>query len=152
MATDDDSLDLEFLLREEISDIDFEIPAASAVDWRALKDADARIEWNMLRRWVEWFTTRYDIPDAVLPACWYKHAILVEELSALHAAHIVAFDHSDPGSGPIEWHELLSETLPRLRNAYHGGCTDGHRRYFMRSWTNAVDEQEWNGWVNQTHA
>lgn len=96
-------------------------------------------------------STTHRATDAA-PVCWFKHGDLVEELSALHLAHTVAFDTSDAGFGPIGWHERLSLAIPRLRRAYAGGCSRGHDRYKPRSWTNAVDEQEWDAWANQAHA
>jgi len=155
MTVDNDPLDLDYLLREDISDVDFEIPAASSVsivDWQTLEDADAPAAWNALREWVEWFTVRYDISDLVVPACWYRHGNLVDELSALHTAHRVAFDASDNGLGPITWHEQLGEALSRLRHAYYGQCSNGHRGYRPRSWTGAIDEAECDGWVREAHA
>lgn len=155
MTAADDPLDLDFLMREEISDVDFEIPAAtrgSVFDWQTLTDADAPAAWNALREWVEWFTVRYDISESTVPVCWYKHGDLVDELSALHAAHLIAFDPSDAGLGPIRWHEQLSLALPRLRHAYYGECSRGHNRHNPRSWTNALDERQWVAWANGSHA
>jgi hypothetical protein len=134
--TADDPLDLAFLMREDISDVDFELPATtlgSVVDWRTLKDADAPTAWNALREWVEWFTVRYDIPESMVPACWFRHSHLVDELSALHAAHLAAFDVSDSGFGPIGWHGRLSEARPRLRRVYYSQCSNGHRSHAPRS-------------------
>jgi hypothetical protein len=153
MTAHDNPIDLDFLLREDISDVDFEIPAESSatVDWRTLKDADARAAWDSLRDWIEWFTVRYKISESIVPVCWYKHGDLVEQLAALHASHTVAFDPSDNGFGPLGWHEELSLALPRLRHAYYSRCSRGHDRFKPRSWTNPNDEHEWGGWINQTH-
>lgn len=159
MTDYDDPPDLDDLMAQEMSDFHPDIRSGSSepigarvVDWRTLADADARAAWDSLREWVEWFTVRYQISESIVPVCWYKHGNLVEELSALHIAHGVAFDSSDAGFGPIGWHERLSLAIPRLRNAYAGGCSRGHNRYTPRSWTNAIDEQEWNAWANQAHA
>ena len=159
MSDYDDPPDLDDRIAEEMSDFEPDLRSGSSapigtptVNWRTLKDADARAAWNALRSWVEWFTVRYEISESVVPVCWFKHGDLVEELSALHIAHTVAFDTSDAGFGPIGWHERLSLSIPRLRRAYAGGCSRGHDRYKPRSWTNAVDEQEWDAWANQAHA
>ncbi|WP_345803365.1 hypothetical protein AAIB33_09865 [Microbacterium sp. AZCO] len=155
MTDHDDPVDLDFLLHEDIGDVDFEIPAASSapvVDFRTLEGADARAAWDLLREWVEWFAVRYNISASIVPACWFKHGALVDELSALHIAHTVAFDPSDTGYGPIGWHEQLSVAMPRLRRAYYGQCSRGHDSFKPRSWTNAVNEQEWDGWVKGAHA
>ncbi|WP_396655607.1 hypothetical protein [Microbacterium sp.] len=122
------------------------------VNWRTLDDAKARAAWNALRSWVEWFTVRYRISESVVPDCWYLHGHLVEELSALHIAHVASFDASDSGYGPIGWHERLSLALPRLGHAYYGGCSRGHTTLKPRSWAGTVDEQEWDAWTSQAHA
>lgn len=125
---------------------------AQAINWRTLPDHDAPPAWNALRAWVEWFIHRYRVPESTVPACWWKHGHLVEELSALHAAHTAAFDISDAGFGPIGWHERLSLALPRLTRAYAGGCATGHRDITPRSTTGTVDEQEWDAWTRTAHA
>lgn len=122
------------------------------VNWRTLPDHKAREAWAALRAWVEWFTVRYDIPVSIVPDCWFKHPALVEELSALHAAHTASFDHRDTGLGPIGFHERLSLALPRLTKAYAGGCARGHSTHTPRSWSTATDEQEWDAWTTTAHA
>ncbi|GAA3776107.1 hypothetical protein GCM10022240_29530 [Microbacterium kribbense] len=125
---------------------------AHVVHWATLTDKDAPAAWNALREWVEWFTVRYRISESVVPPCWFKHGQLVEELSALHTAHAAAFDPSDAGFGPIGWHERLSLAIPRLTKAYSGGCARGHDEPKPRSWTDIVDEDEWDAWTSQGHA
>ncbi|GAA1969047.1 hypothetical protein [Microbacterium deminutum] len=121
------------------------------VDWRRLPDDEARHHWVILRRWVEWFTVRYGIPVSVVPTCWWRHGALVEELSALHVAHVVSFDSADTGLGPITWHEHLSLAIPRLTRA-GAGCASSHSETRPRSWSRATDEQEWDAWTRQAHA
>lgn len=159
MTDYDDPPDLDDVLAEQLSHFHPGERAGSSapigshvVDWGTLKDADARAAWDSLRAWVEWFTVRYQISESLVPVCWFRHGDLVEELSALHTAHTVAFDASDAGFGPIGWHERLSLTLPRLRHEYAGGCTRGHNHRKPRSWANAIDEQEWDAWADRTHA
>ncbi|MFC3399367.1 hypothetical protein ACFOEP_13210 [Microbacterium amylolyticum] len=50
---------------------------------------------------------------------------MLEELSALHAAWIVAFDEADGGYGPIGWHERWA--LARTRDAFREKCAEKHR-------------------------
>lgn len=121
------------------------------VDWRRLADDASPKEWTALREWVEWFTVRYRVPPSVVPNCWWKHGALVEELSALHTAHLTAFDPSDTGLGPISWHERLAVALPRLSRA-GGGCASEHSDTRPRSWSTATDEAEWAAWTTQAHA
>jgi hypothetical protein len=124
---------------------------AHVVDWYTLSDGDAAKEWEALRRWVEWATVRYNIAQSVIPACWYQHGALVEELSALHTAHRAAFDSSDAGLGPIGWHERFAIALPRLTRAYGGGCNNGHQTTKPRTWP-AGPDADWDAWTTQAHA
>lgn len=123
-----------------------------ATNWRELSDAEATERWAALRDWVQWWTTRYNIPVSVVPNCWWQHGNIVEELSALHTAHVAAFDASDAGFGPIGWHERLAIAVPRLSRAYGGGCNNGHKPPKPRSWAEVTDEQEWTAWTSQAHA
>ena len=125
---------------------------AQPVNWRELPDAEARAAWDALRGWVEWVTSRYDIPEVIVPTCWWRHGALVEELSALHIAWEAAFDSTDAGFGPIGWHERFAIARPRLKAAYPGSCINGHRDRTPRSWRDATDEDEWDAWVDQAHA
>ncbi len=123
-----------------------------STNWRTMTDQQARDEWSALRDWVEWVTVRYDIPLSLIPTCWWKHGALVEELSALHSAHRAAFHSMDNGNGPITWHQHFANAIPRLRNAYNGGCSEGHSSRRPRSWSGVTDEEEWDAWTNQSHA
>lgn len=156
---DDDPDDIEGLAQEYFAEFDpaDRKPESTAiggrtVSWRDLPAENARHEWTALREWVEWFTIRYDLPPATIPNCWWRHGPLVEELSALHSAHRVAFDSADTGYGPITWHERLASAMPRLKAAYAGGCNAGHRsRHSGRSWQTVTDENEWDAWTSQAH-
>lgn len=155
MTEEQGPLDLAFLLREDLSDSDFAIPAeapAPVVNWRTLEGADAESAWNSLREWVEWFTVRYQISESTVPVCWFMHDGLVEELSALHALHTMAFDPSDSGLGPLGWHERLSLAMPRLRKEYYNQCSRGHDSYKPRSWPSADEDEGWGEWISQSHA
>ena len=125
---------------------------AQPVNWRELHDSDARDAWDALRDWVEWVTSRYDIPEVIVPTCWWRHGALVEELSALYTAWQVSFDPTDAGFGPIGWHERFAVARPRLKAAYPGSCINGHRDRTTRSWRDVTDEDEWDAWVGQAHA
>jgi hypothetical protein len=98
----------------------------AAVNWRTLTDDDAPAVWAALGEWVDWFVTRYQLSTRRIPACWYRHGDLVEELSALHTAWEASYSPLDGGYGPIGWHERLTVSLQRLAAAYPAECTDGH--------------------------
>jgi len=137
---------------EQTRDGSSEPIAAEIINWRYLSDYDAERVWEELREWVEWFTSRYYVPPSTVPTCWWKHGQLVEELSALHTAHVVCFDDADTGLGPIGWHERLAIALPRLTRAYGGGCSNGHQDTKPRSWAGTTDERAWTAWTTQAHA
>lgn len=120
-------------------------------NWRTMTDAEAQATWEALRDWVEWFAPRYNLMRSIVPACWFMHGQLVEELSALHCAHRAAFDPSDNGNGPVGWHERLAAAMPRLREAYYGTCSEGHSERPVRVWQR-VPEEQWTAWTTQSHA
>lgn len=121
---------------------------STVINWRNLRDEDAVQAWSDLRDFVEWFCTRYEITSTMVPDCWYKHPNLVEELSALHTAHTVAFDEADGGWGPIGWHERLTVAMGRIRNAYSNTCRNGHAPITPRTWPTQPD---WTSWTTQAH-
>lgn len=124
---------------------------AHVVNWRLLDDDQAHAEWSALREWVEWFVERYNVAVSLIPNCWWKHGPLVEELSALHTAHVAAFDPSDSGFGPIGWHERLTIAIPRLQKAYTGTCRAEHVDQKSRTLHGATDEKAWLAWTAQSH-
>lgn len=131
---------------------DSEPLGVSVINWRQLPDDQARAAWDAVREWVEWFVVRYRVPESTVPACWFQHGQLVEELSALHTAHVASFDARDTGFGPILWHERLSLTYSRLTRAYAGGCSNGHRDVIPRASIGRIDETEWDAWASTAHA
>lgn len=126
-------------------------PGSRAVRWRDLPPEQARVEWQILRDWVEWVTTRFDVPVSLIPDCWWKHPALVEELSALHVAWRTAYDKQDTGLGPVMWLERWHNAKARLRAAYTGSCIDGHKESKRRTWDRTTDQGEWNAWATDAH-
>ena len=132
-------------------EISSEVLGGYVVNWRTLEDPEAIAEaWRELRDWVEWFSTRYDIPSSLIPDCWWRHGALVEELSALHSAHKASFDPSDTGYGPASWHERLTLARARFSTAYKSGCTNGHVDPRPREFPD--DDEAWTRWIRSTHA
>lgn len=122
-----------------------------AIRWRDLPPELASVEWATLREWVEWVTARFDVPVTLIPTCWWRHPALVEELSALHVAWRTAYDKQDTGLGPIMWLERWHASKARLREAYPGSCTNGHKDSKRRSWEGTTDQDDWNAWANHAH-
>ncbi|GAC1609918.1 MAG: hypothetical protein NVS3B26_13820 [Mycobacteriales bacterium] len=98
------------------------------VRWARLDSEQAADQWVLLIAWVDWLRDRYGLHESV-PACWYAHAPLVEELSALRTAWAGAFLSADARPGdPIAWHEILDRTIGRVRRWDRTGCSDGTHR------------------------
>jgi hypothetical protein len=99
--------------------------------WAEL-DRDAAAEvWAWLIDWVGWVVDRYQLAEEV-PACWYQHPPLIEELSALAAAWHTAYDDAAAADGPLLWHERFARARLRLRDwddytrCRNGTHTDRH--------------------------
>lgn len=98
------------------------------VNWAALDAQHAAEQWATLTDWTAWLRDRYQLHEAV-PACWYAHGPLVEELSALRSAWVGSYLNPDaqPGDGTA-WHGLLDDALQRIKNWDRTGCADGTHR------------------------
>jgi hypothetical protein len=118
------------LLREQVNYLlerVAEQPGSSErpVNWAALDVDEAAEQWSLLIGWVDWVTDRYQL-DEWLPACWYAHGPLLEELSALRTAWVGAYlDPQARLDEPARWHELLDRTLDRIGTWDRTGCRDG---------------------------
>ena len=93
--------------------------------WHRLTPGEAGHAWEALTGWVDWLLERYCLDDSV-PACWYRHGAMTDELDALHVAWVAAY--LDPHAKSIDaivWLDLLDQTLSRLRNWDRYGCSAG---------------------------
>ena len=97
--------------------------------WQKMPVTEAADAWAALSTWVDDLVDRYAL-DETIPACWYAHGAMVEELHALHVAWLAAY--TGRGTAPTVdravWHELLDRTLTRLREWDRHGCTGGTHR------------------------
>lgn len=92
--------------------------------WSELDRDAAAHAWSWLIDWVGWLVDRYQLAEE-LPACWYQHPALVEELTALAAAWQVAYDDTGSADGPLLWHERLTRARDRLRDWDTTRCRNG---------------------------
>ena len=98
------------------------------VNWAALDPEQGAEQWSLLVDFTDWLRDRYQLHERI-PACWYAHGALVEELSALRTAWVGAY--LDPNARldePLHWHDTLDRTLERLRDWDRSGCADGTHR------------------------
>ncbi|MEU7906424.1 hypothetical protein [Actinoplanes sp. NPDC049118] len=99
--------------------------------WRELdRDAAAQV-WAWLIDWVDWAVTRYQLAEEI-PACWYRHPPLIEELTSLAVAWHTVYDDTAAADGPLLWHERFARARARLRDwddytrCRNGTHTDRH--------------------------
>lgn len=101
------------------------------VNWRTITEEERPEACRNLAAWVqEWLIPRYGIKAKLIPDCWWQHTDLIEELSALHTAWLVAFDAADAGWGPIGWHERFAAA--QTRDAFRERCVHQHRPEYPR--------------------
>jgi hypothetical protein len=98
------------------------------INWSTLDVPQAAEQWGILVDWVDWMRERYSVQEKV-PACWYAHPPMLEELSALRSAWSGAYldPQARAGDGSA-WHDLLDRTLYRLKAWDRTGCADGQHR------------------------
>jgi hypothetical protein len=137
---------------ENLSDRDpsSEAIGGAAINWRNLPDELAPEVWLKLREWVEWICDRYTVPEEVVPACWWRHGAIVEDLSALKTAWAASYDTTDAGYGPIGFQERWFAAQTRLRTIGGGICAAGHRDDRARTFPD--DAPAWRQWITETHA
>lgn len=102
-----------------------EVISPAIINWREIESDERHEAAQKLIDWVHhWLIPRYALQDKDLPQCWWRHGALIEELSALHTAWLVAFDETDGGNGPIGWHERFALGRTRMKV----GCAGGTHR------------------------
>jgi hypothetical protein len=100
----------------------------SPVNWRDLTVDDAIEQWGRLVPWVDWIRDRYSLQERI-PACWYAHGPLIEELSSLHGLWVGAFlDKNAPASAALTFHDALDRIVLRIQRWDRSGCRDGQHR------------------------
>lgn len=118
-------------------------------------DADRKRKlWLELGEWVAWLESRYlvNLPSAdfELAACWWKHPVAVELLTALMVAHSATYSTKAtvPSFVLVEWHTRALEPVFAALKAMKvfTNCANGHQAP-TRS-TRHV-EQDFLAWVDE---
>lgn len=100
----------------------------SPVNWRDLNADDAAEQWGQLVPWVDWLRHRYSLQERI-PACWYAHGPLIEELSSLRGLWVGAFqDKNASASAALAFHDALDRIVLRIQRWDRSGCRDGQHR------------------------
>ncbi len=97
--------------------------------WDSLDRETAQQLWAELIDWVGWLRVRYELPTEI-PGCWYRHSRMVEELTALMAAHRAAYDNANTADGDVNywagmaaWHsQYLRPFLAIIGDLGVAGC------------------------------
>ena len=108
--------------------------------------------WKELSRWVSWFVVTYRLTTSVVPDCWWRHPELVAELYALQKAELASYTQTDPGFGPLGFHERLPLAIERLRLETRTiGCVglQVHRETHPRQLP--TDDPEFLAWTAESH-
>jgi hypothetical protein len=104
-------------------------PPPAPLDWARLDPDQAADAWLQLDGWVRWLVHRYRLDHRDVPACWYRHPDLVEELSALHTSHQAAYHPESSTHAPLDWHHQLAATRHRLQTTVsRTGCRPTEHR------------------------
>lgn len=99
--------------------------------WEALDEAARATAMAELTEWVTWLGDRYEVED--VPRCWPDHGGAVEELAALRAAWLAAYDELAAPTDALAWHERLEPALGRISGRWCRGCSSsGHRERYRR--------------------
>lgn len=120
--------------------------------WRELDHVSAPKAWKALSMWVSWFVATYRLTTSVVPDCWWRHPELVAELYALQKAELASFTPTDPGFGPLGFHERLPLAIERLRLETRTiGCVglQVHREISPRLLP--ADDPEYLAWMTEPH-
>ncbi|MXN63189.1 hypothetical protein GR184_11415 [Bacillus sp. BGMRC0062] len=84
-----------------------EAPAPVWWSWCHVTGDKRRELWGHLIDFVEWVNARYfpDKPSTAIPACWFEHGMVVEELTGVWAAwHGALHGAKEPTNDYAAWH------------------------------------------------
>ncbi|KAA9394170.1 hypothetical protein FCK90_08625 [Kocuria coralli] len=133
---------------EELADV----PQWLGTRWRDLPEESMGEVWTWLRGWVDWLVETHRIPVDEIPACWYRHPEIVEELWAAANAEAQAWEATTPTMTPMTaWHFHLGMMRDRLAGKAKA-CVAKNAHVPTRSYRPGVgaavlpiDEADWAG-------
>lgn len=98
------------------------------IDWWSLSPGERTPILGRLRVFVDELVRRWNLQESVVPACWWRHEPMVQELLALKQYREIAFWEKSPPSTPLDFnYQLKSMVIPRLREEVAAtGCTHEH--------------------------
>ncbi|MFD5922307.1 hypothetical protein ACFVYP_36815 [Kitasatospora sp. NPDC058201] len=95
--------------------------------WRTMDEEQQAALWPEFIAWVLWLSDAYELTTEQLPRqCWWQHASVVEELTALWTSHASAYiSQEDVGASPYLWQDALARAIERINRNWLGGCVNG---------------------------
>ncbi|MFB8242344.1 hypothetical protein ACFC58_38025 [Kitasatospora purpeofusca] len=101
--------------------------AGAPVLWRSMGEEQRATLWPEFVAWVVWLSDAYELTTEQLPRqCWWQHASVVEELTALWTSHSSAYaSEEDVGASPYLWQDALARAVERINRNWLGGCVNG---------------------------
>lgn len=113
--------------------------------WREIPPEMQRQAWIGLRRWVDWLINEFRLQEEVVPACWFMHPNLVQELYAAMCMEQKAWEEAAASLTPMMmWHPNLHAMIMRLREMVSnlGSCSKGKHRP-VEHLERDYDEDQW---------
>lgn len=113
--------------------------------WRDIPAESQAEAWIGLRRWVDWLINEFRLQQSIVPACWYMHPNLVQELYAAMAMEQKAWEEAAASLTPMMmWHPNLNAMIMRLREMVSelGGCGKG-KHQTVEHLARDYDEDQW---------
>ena len=95
--------------------------------WEGLDDDEVTQRMRLLAKWVSWFVARYHLAGRV-PACWYRHPGLVDELKALWYQHQEVTRPLVP-EGPADFPGEVKAEEPKVAARQYREWHDGRWRW-----------------------
>ncbi|MFD9061636.1 hypothetical protein ACFVZ3_08970 [Kitasatospora purpeofusca] len=101
--------------------------AGAPVLWWSMGEVQKAALWPEFVAWVVWLSDAYELTTEQLPRqCWWQHASVVEELTALWTSHSSAYaSQEDVGASPYLWQDALARAIERVNRNWLGGCVNG---------------------------
>lgn len=139
-------------------DVDIEErPAGIGTRWRDIEDADRPAVWEYLRKWVDWFVYEYELSVQVVPACWYRHRVIVAELYAMMVAELKVWEEGTGGTtAPAFQFQGHVEAMKLRLSNLAGKCLSEGKHVEPRILDGVVpnvlqyNESDWNQFVTST--
>lgn len=99
--------------------------------------------WIELRRWVDQFVIQQNFID-VIPACWFQHPDVVNELYATSCADFKVWEEGAPSVGPfLSFQSYLPGLKERLRKSSLTNCLSSKRHNWTIPAALEYDQEAW---------